>query len=77
MSKFRFGITFRLGVGFGFMLALMAAQIVLGIVTVLHAAPWQLAISHQVLAVILWVAILRARFLAGYPEGATIRAGRA
>ena len=59
------------------MLALMAAQIVLGIVTVLHAAPWQLAISHQVLAVILWVAILRARFLAGYPEGATIRAGRA
>jgi len=25
MSKFRFGITFRLGVGFGFMLALMAA----------------------------------------------------
>jgi heme a synthase len=26
--------------------------------------------AHQILAVVLWVAILRARFLAGYPEGA-------
>ncbi len=55
----------------------MAAQIVLGIVTVLYGAPWELAIAHQLLAVALWVAILRARFLAGYPEGATIRGGQA
>ena len=57
--------------------ALMAAQVVLGIVTVIHGAPWQLAIAHQILAVVLWVAILRARFLAGYPEGATIGRARA
>jgi heme a synthase len=62
---------------FHLMGALMAAQIVLGIVTVLNAAPWHLAIAHQFLAVGLWVAILRARFLAGYPEGGTIRTGRA
>jgi hypothetical protein len=46
------------------MLGAMAAQIVLGIVTVMHGAPWQLAIAHQLLAVVLWVLILRARFLA-------------
>ncbi|WP_209427190.1 heme A synthase [Pararhodobacter sp. SW119] len=62
---------------FHLMLAAMAAQIVLGIVTVLYAAPWPLAIAHQFLAVVLWVTILRARFLAGYPEGGTIRGGRA
>jgi heme a synthase len=55
----------------------MAAQVVLGIVTVIHGAPWPLAIAHQLLAVALWVAILRARFLAGYPEGATIGKARA
>ena len=57
--------------------ALMIAQIVLGIVTVLHGAPWQLGIAHQLLAVALWVSILRARFLAGYPQGGTIRGARA
>ncbi|KPQ08455.1 MAG: cytochrome c oxidase assembly protein subunit Cox15 [Rhodobacteraceae bacterium HLUCCA12] len=59
------------------MLALLAAQISLGIVTVMHGAPWPLAITHQVLAVALFVAIIRARFLAQYPLGATIGRGRA
>ncbi|MEM8578368.1 MAG: COX15/CtaA family protein [Pseudomonadota bacterium] len=56
---------------------LLLAQIVLGIVTVIYAAPWNIAIFHQLLGVILWIAILRARFLAGYPTGTTLRQGAA
>jgi cytochrome c oxidase assembly protein subunit 15 len=48
-------------------------QIVLGIVTVLYVAPWQLAILHQLSAVLLWVLILRARFLSFYPISSSIR----
>jgi heme a synthase len=59
---------------FGWMLGAMAAQIVLGVVTVLHGAPWYLGISHQFLAVVLWVLVLRARFMAQYPAGSTLRA---
>ena len=62
--------------GFNLMLGAMAAQIMLGIVTVLHGAPWPLAIAHQLLAVVLFVIIIRARFLARYPYGATIGKGR-
>ncbi|MCB1388044.1 MAG: COX15/CtaA family protein [Rhodobacteraceae bacterium] len=54
-------------------LAALGAQIVLGIVTVLNGAPLALGLSHQVMAVILWVLILRARYLAQYPLGGTIR----
>jgi cytochrome c oxidase assembly protein subunit 15 len=53
--------------------AVLALQIVLGIMTVIHAAPWQLAIGHQFLAVVLWVLILRARFLSRYPRTTSIR----
>jgi len=52
---------------------LLLAQIVLGIVTVIYGAPWNIAIFHQLLGVILWIAVLRARFLAGYPQGTTLR----
>jgi cytochrome c oxidase assembly protein subunit 15 len=51
----------------------LVAQVVLGIVTVVHAAPWQIAILHQFLAVVVWVLILRARFLARYPRVQSIR----
>ena len=51
----------------------LCAQIVLGIVTVLYAAPVQIAIVHQLLAVLLWVLILRARFLSAYPITTSIR----
>ncbi len=51
----------------------LSVQIVLGIVTVLYGAPWQAAILHQVMAVILWVLILRARFLAAYPIATSIK----
>ena len=58
------------------MIAAMAAQIVLGIVTVLNGAPWYLGIAHQVLAVVLFVLTIRLRFLAGHPADATIRGAR-
>ncbi|GAA6207452.1 COX15/CtaA family protein [Cognatishimia sp. WU-CL00825] len=56
--------------------ALMAAlllQVVLGVMTVLYIAPWQLAITHQIVAVLVWVLMLRARFLAHYPLSTSIR----
>ncbi|MEO0400860.1 MAG: heme A synthase [Pseudomonadota bacterium] len=58
---------------FNAVMAAMALQIVLGIVTVVYGAPWQVAILHQFLAVILWALILRARFLAAYPLATSLR----
>ena len=60
---------------FAFSLAFMVmiAQILLGIVTVLYIAPWHLAILHQFTAVVLWVLILRARFLSQYPIAQSVR----
>lgn len=58
---------------FNAVLAAMALQIVLGIVTVVYAAPWHIAIAHQFLAVILWALILRARFLSAYPIATSVR----
>jgi cytochrome c oxidase assembly protein subunit 15 len=51
----------------------LLAQIVLGIATVLYIAPWQIAIVHQIVAVGLWVLILRARFLSQYPVAQSVR----
>ncbi len=59
---------------FNAVLAMMAVQMVLGIVTVLYSAQWHIAITHQLGAVVLWVLILRARFLAGYPASQSVRA---
>ena len=58
---------------FNAMFAAMSLQIVLGIVTVLYGAPWQVAILHQFLAVVLWALILRARFVAAFPIATSIR----
>ena len=52
---------------FNAMMVVMLFQVILGVMTVLNAAPWNLAILHQLGAVLLWVLILRARFLSGYP----------
>jgi cytochrome c oxidase assembly protein subunit 15 len=56
------------------MIGVMATQIVLGIVTVLYGAPWQLGIAHQATAVLLWVVIIRARHLAQFPRFDSLRA---
>ncbi len=55
-------------------LALLAVQILIGIVTVLYSAQWHIAILHQFTAILLWLAILRARFTALYPAAQSLRA---
>jgi len=58
---------------FNAIIAVMTLQVVLGIVTVLYGAPVEIAILHQFGAVVLWVVILRGRFLAQYPETQSLR----
>ena len=57
-------------------LAMMFGQVVLGIVTVIHAAPLSWSILHQAGAVALWLLALRARFEAGWPAEEKIARGR-
>ena len=52
---------------FDAMMLMTLAQAVLGVFTVLFVAPWQIAILHQLGAVLLFVLVLRARFAAAYP----------
>ena len=52
---------------FNAVLAMMFIQVVLGIFTALYSAPVHIAIVHQIGAVLLWVLIFRARYLARYP----------
>jgi cytochrome c oxidase assembly protein subunit 15 len=58
-------------------MAMMVAQMVLGIITVLTAAHMHIAITHQIGAVILWVLIIRARHLSVYPVAGSIAKGTA
>ena len=58
---------------FTVVLAMMGMQAVLGIVTVMNAAPLHLAIVHQLGAIVLWVMILRARFAALHPKEQSVR----
>ena len=52
---------------FNLIFAIAFFQMVLGIVTVMYAAPWEIAIVHQFGAILLWVSVLRARFITKYP----------
>ncbi len=61
---------------FNAVFAALSLQVVLGVFTVVYAAPWQIAILHQLLAVILWTLILRARFLTAYPIPTSLRGDR-
>ncbi|MEM6303584.1 MAG: heme A synthase [Pseudomonadota bacterium] len=58
---------------FNVMLAVMALQVVIGITTVLYAAPLHIALTHQAVAIVLWVVIIRARFLSAYPIATSIK----
>lgn len=58
---------------FNAVLAAVALQIIIGIATVLYGAPVHIALVHQLMAVIVWVLILRARFLSGYPIATSLR----
>jgi cytochrome c oxidase assembly protein subunit 15 len=57
---------------FAAMAAVLVLQLVLGVVTVLHGAPWPLAILHQLGAVALFTLTVRARFAALYPRAQRI-----
>ena len=59
--------------GYNAVMLMIIVQMILGIVTVMYSAPWQIAIIHQIGAVLTWVLILRARFMAGYPPAQSIR----
>ncbi|MCA1334378.1 heme A synthase [Pseudooceanicola marinus] len=48
-------------------------QVALGVAAVMTAAHLHVAITHQVVAVLLWVLILRARFAAAYPVATSVR----
>ncbi|GGO32296.1 heme A synthase [Gemmobacter aquaticus] len=54
---------------------MLLAQVVLGIATALTAAHLHVAITHQIGAILLWVLILRARYLSQYPVAGSIREG--
>lgn len=58
---------------FNAVLAVLTLQMVIGVVTVLYSAPVQIAIVHQFTAVVLWVVIIRARYLARYPLPQSVR----
>jgi len=58
---------------FNLVIAMVLAQMTLGIFTVLQAAQLHIAITHQVGAIFTWVLILNARFLAGYPTTQSVR----
>ncbi|KAB2884170.1 MAG: heme A synthase [Albidovulum sp.] len=61
---------------FAWMATAVLGQVVLGIVTVLHAAPLALGLVHQLGAVAVWVLILRARHRVQYPVAQSIRGAR-
>ncbi|SOH93510.1 cytochrome c oxidase assembly protein subunit 15 [Monaibacterium marinum] len=63
----------RVRMAFNWLGALLVLQVVLGIITVMYGAPWYFAIAHQLLAVGLWVSLLRARFAAAYPPSQSVR----
>ncbi len=56
-------------------MAMLFGQVVLGVVTVIHAAPLSWAILHQIGAIVLVALILRARFGAAYPAEERIARG--
>ncbi|MFT7058958.1 MAG: cytochrome c oxidase assembly protein subunit 15 [Pseudorhodobacter sp.] len=62
---------------FDWVMVMLVAQMVLGIFAVLTSAQLHTAISHQIGAVLLWVLILRARYLSHYPRQGSIRKGTA
>ena len=58
-------------------MGMMVVQMALGIAAVLTAAHVHVAITHPIGALLLWVLIIRARYLAQYPVAGSIRKGTA
>ncbi len=62
---------------FHLVLGMLVLQLGLGIATALTLASPHVAIQHQFGAVLLWVLILRARYLSRFPQAGSIREGTA
>lgn len=62
---------------FNAVFAAITLQVVLGITTVLYEAILPVALTHQGLAVLCWVLILRARHLSLYPIATSLRGAKA
>ncbi|MCC6863784.1 MAG: COX15/CtaA family protein [Rhodobacteraceae bacterium] len=60
---------------YNMVIAMLVVQVLLGIFAAVTAAQMDLAIIHQIGAVILWVLIIRARHLAQYPVVRSVRKG--
>ncbi|KIC48285.1 heme A synthase [Leisingera sp. ANG-S] len=58
---------------FNAVFAALSVQVLLGIITVVYAAPLHAAITHQLVAIGVWALILRARFLSAYPIATSIK----
>lgn len=58
---------------FDWLAAGVVGQMLIGIVTVLYAAPWQVAILHQIGAIVLVMLVLNARFTTLYPAQQSLR----
>jgi len=58
---------------FTWVLKAVIVQMVLGIVTVINAAPWYWAIFHQLGAILVIVLVLNARFKSSYPKSQKLR----
>ena len=55
---------------------MLVLQALIGIATVINAAPLHWAILHQAGAIVLWGLVLRARFEAGWPAEERIARGK-
>lgn len=62
---------------FSLVLLMIVAQVALGILAVLTLAPLDIAITHQIGAILVWLLLLRALHLARYPISGSIREGTA
>ncbi len=65
--KFRSLGNKKLRIYFNWVLIALVGQVILGIITVLHAAVWYIAILHQFSAIILISIVLIAKFETNYP----------
>lgn len=61
---------------FDWVMVAIFAQMVLGIVTVMHSSPWYIAIWHQLGAVAVLTLVLRARFLSMYPLAQSVKVAK-
>ncbi|MCF7700479.1 heme A synthase [Loktanella sp. M215] len=66
----------RTRAAFAMVMGMLVVQLALGIATVMTMAMAHVAIVHQLGAVLLWVLILRARFLSRYPFAQSVREAR-